>query len=53
MSAIVDKLEQLAEQDAVLAPLARLYALVLRSATAPGSQLLASVLDPQPVHGVA
>ncbi len=49
MSAIVDKLEQLAEQDAVLAPLARLYALVLRSATAPGSQLLASVLDPQPV----
>jgi FdhE protein len=49
MSAVVEKLEQLAEQDDVLAPLARVYALVLRYVSAPDSSLLASSLDPEPI----
>jgi len=48
MSAVVDRLEALAERDEVLAPLARLYACVLRLASAPESQLFVQLLRAQP-----
>ncbi len=48
MSVIAEKLETLAEQDAVLAPLARLCALALRTAASPSGQALVSVLDAVP-----
>ncbi|GBD21090.1 Protein FdhE [bacterium HR28] len=55
MSAVVDRLEALAERDEVLAPLARLYACVLRLASAPESQLFVQLLRaqaPQPSASV-
>ncbi len=52
MSVIIEKLETLAEQDAVLAPLARLYAVALRTAAAPSGQGLVSVLDSTPGDAV-
>lgn len=48
MSAVVDRLEALAERDEVLAPLARLYACVLRLVSAPESQLFVQLLRAQP-----
>ncbi len=55
MSAVVDRLEALAEQDEVLAPLARLYGCVLRLISAPESALFVRPLrapQPQVLAGV-
>jgi FdhE protein len=46
MTAVIDKLEQLAERDAVLAPLARSYAATLRLLTSPTGTAIAVFLDP-------